>query len=349
MRRYGRRALVEFAAALLREAGIEPEKAEITAEGLVTADAMGHSTHGLALLPEYLNEISAGSMARSGLPTIIADREGAQVWDGNRLPGLWLTARALDAAAARAERLGTASVVTRRSHHVGALGVFLPALAAAGRMALVTCSDPSAKQVAPFGAAEPLLTPNPLAAVIPTDDGPILIDISTSITTAAMTARLASERRRYPAAWAIDASGAPTDDPAVLGANPPGALLPLGGLDHGHKGFALGLLVEALTQGLSGHGRADGETRWGASVYVQVWDPAAYGGLGSFRRQIGWLAAAARACRPRDPSRPVRLPGQDALASLAAAATDGVPLHPAIMPPLLSLAAARGIAPPSAL
>ena len=89
MRRYGRRTLVEFAAALLREAGIEPEKAEITAEGLVTADAMGHSTHGLALLPEYLNEISAGSMARSGLPTIIADREGAQVWDGYRLPGLW--------------------------------------------------------------------------------------------------------------------------------------------------------------------------------------------------------------------------------------------------------------------
>jgi LDH2 family malate/lactate/ureidoglycolate dehydrogenase len=349
MRRYAWHALAGFAVAALERAGLETEKATLTAEGLVSADAMGHSTHGLALLPDYLEEIAAGSMALSGLPVVLADRESAQVWDGRRLPGLWLTARALEAAAARAERLGTASVAIRRSHHIGALAALLPRHAAAGRMALVTCSDPSARQVAPFGASEPLLTPDPLAAVMPTEDGPILIDISTSITTAAMTARLAAEGRRFPGRWAIDATGAPSDDPAVLGAEPPGALLPIGGLDHGHKGFALGLLVEALTQGLAGHGRADGETRWGASVYVQVWDPGCYAGLDSFRRQTGWLAAACRTSRPRDPLQPVRLPGQVALASLAAAAREGVALHPAIMPALQRLAGASGIAVPAPL
>lgn len=345
-RRYDRRALEGFAAALLRQAGLEGEKAQVTAEGLVVADAMGHTTHGLALLPEYLEEIATGSMARAGEPAIIVDHAAAQVWDGSRLPGLWLTARALEAAAVRAERLGTASVAIRRCHHIGALGAFLPRQAAAGRSALVISSDPSARQVAPFGAREPLLTPDPLAAVIPTNDGPILIDISTSITTAAMTARLAAEGRRFPGPWAIDANGEPSDEPAVLAAEPLGALLPLGGLDHGHKGYALGVLIEALTQGLSGYGRADGETRWGASVYVQVWDPACYAGLAAFRRQTSWLAAACRACPPRDPARPVRLPGESALENLARAEREGVPLHPAIMPPLQHLAAEHGIAVP---
>lgn len=72
-----------------------------------------------------------------------------------------------------------------------------------------------------------------------------------------------------------------------LVAEPLGTLLPTGGQDHGHKGYALALLVEALTQGLSAYGRADGETGWGASVFVQVMDPAAYGGAAGFIRQTG--------------------------------------------------------------
>ena len=76
----------------------------------------------------------------------------------------------------------------------------------------------------------------------------------------------------------------------MLFAEPPGTLLPTGGLDHGHKGYNLALAIEALSQGLSGHGRADPLTDWGASVYVQVIDPAAFGGAADFLRQTGCLA-----------------------------------------------------------
>jgi LDH2 family malate/lactate/ureidoglycolate dehydrogenase len=347
MDRYRLEDLVLFAGALLKDAGLEEDKAAVTADGLVIADAMGHSTHGLALLPEYLDEIAAGSMTCHGEPTILADNEAAQTWDGRRLPGLWLVQRALKVASERARKFGTASVAIARSHHTGALAAFLPRLANNGLMALLACSDPSDAQVAPFGSAEPLLTPDPIAAVIPTQEQPILIDFSTSITTAAMTARLKSEGQRYPGQWAIDASGLPTDDPAALAAK--GALLPIGGIDHGHKGFALALLIEALSQGLSGYGRADHETGWGASVYVQVWDPACYGGLRLFQRQTSWVAAACRACRPRDSASPVRLPGQLALDNLAAARSAGVPLYPSIMPELCRRAARWNVAPPHPL
>ena len=118
--------------------------------------------------------------------------------------------------------------------------------------------------------------------------------MSASITTNGMTARLHREGRRFPGNWAMTARGEPTDDPGVLFAEPRGTLLPTGGREYGHKGYNLALTVEALSQGLAGHGRADRPTGWGASVYLQVLDPAAFGGAGRFVRQTGFIAAACR-------------------------------------------------------
>ena len=181
------------------------------------------------------------------------------------------------------------------------------------------------------------MTPNPIAVAIPTLAEPILIDMSASIATAGLAGRLAREGGRFPGPWAIDASGGPTSDPAVLGADPPGALLPAGGLDHGHKGYGLGLAVEALTQGLSGYGRADGETRWGASVFVQVLDPEAFGSLAAFQRQASFLAAACLATPPISADAPVRLPGQRALAGLRSAKASGLDLRDDVFSNLMAL------------
>ena len=123
------------------------------------------------------------------------------------------------------------------------------------------------------------------AAAWPTKGDPVLIDVSMSITTHGLTGRLNKEKRKLPGQWVLDGYGNPSDDPAVVFNEPKGGLLPIGGIDHGHKGYALGLLVEALTQGLSGHGRADPVEGWAANVYVQVFDPALFGGVEDFTRQ----------------------------------------------------------------
>jgi len=68
-------------------------------------------------------------------------------------------------------------------------------------------------------------------------------------------------------------------------------------------------MVEALTQGLSGFGRKDAPTRWGASVYLQLIDPQAFAGRDAFVAQTGFFADECRASPATDPSRPVRLPG----------------------------------------
>ncbi|MBX9582697.1 MAG: Ldh family oxidoreductase [Gemmataceae bacterium] len=344
--RYRAADLTAYAAALLAAAGCDGDKPETIAAGLVEADLLGHTTHGLNLAPGYLNELAAGRMTPTGDPEVVADRGAAVTWDGRRLPGVWLAAKAVELAADRAAAHGTATVVVRRSHHIGCLAAFLQRATDRGLMALIASSDPAAATVAPFGGRRPVLTPDPLAVGVPTGGDPILIDVSASITTNGMAGRLHQEGGRFPGAWALDADGRPTDDPAVLFADPPGTLLPTGGTDHGHKGYGLALLVEALTQGLGGFGRADRPDGWGAGVFVQVLDPAAFGGADPFVRQTGWLAAACRDCPPAPGVDAVRLPGQRGLERKRRALAEGVPLYPGLLAALVPYSEKLGVAPP---
>lgn len=344
--RYEASALVAFAQELLGASGLDRAMARVTAETLVEGDLLGHTTHGLALLPAYLRELGTGRMAKSGEPEVSSDAPAALTWDGRRLPGPWLTERAIERAVERAGRLGAATVVIRRSHHIACLAAYLRRPAERGWVTLIACSDPFEKGVAPFGGRGSLFTPNPIAASWPTASGPVILDVSQSITSLGFARRRRAEGRRLPGAWALDAEGRPTDEPAVLFADPPGTLLPSGGLDHGHKGYALALLVEALTGGLAGHGRADPDEGWSATVFVQVMDPRRYAGGEAFVRQTSHLADACRANPPRPGVDRVRLPGENGLRRRAEQLEHGVELYPSILPALAPWAEKLGIAPP---
>ena len=128
-----------------------------------------------------------------------------------------------------------------------------------------------------------------------------------------------------------------------------GSIQLLGGTDAGHKGYGLTLLVESLTGGLAAHGRADPKEGWGATVFVQLLDPEAFGGLEGATRQIDFVAAACHASTPRTPGQPVRLPGERGLARRAEQLASGVVLHPSIAPLLAPWQEKFGIAAPAAL
>jgi len=347
---YSAAALTAFATALLRKAGLDAGKAETVAAILVEADLMGHTTHGLQLLPGYLQSLAAGAMTCDGEPEVIAERPATLTWDGRYLPGTWLTVRAIDAAMERARIYGTGTVVIRRSHHIGCLAAYPKRVTDQGMAVLIASSDPAAGSVAPHGAIAGRYTPNPIAAGWPTDDDPVILDISASTTTNGMTNRLnrQGDGARFGGLWLVNNKGEATDDPAAMLADPPGAILPLGGLDLGHKGFALGLLVEMLTSSLAGHGRADTPKQWGASVFVQVIDPAAFGGNAAFIRESGWLAEACRTAPVRPGNPPVRLPGERGLKLRAQQLAAGIALHPDIMPGLQPWSDKLGIAVPAA-
>ncbi len=282
-------------------------------------------------------------MIADSAPDVIRDKGAVLTWDGQYQPGLWLTWRAIEAAITRAETYGMASVAIRRSHHIGCLAAFLPLMTERGFMGTLYSSDPAIKAVAPFGSVEQVYTPNPIACGIPTAGDPILIDISASGTNIGLSMRAIAAGQALCDDWLVDADGRPSNDPAILQADPPGALLPLGGGDRGHKGFGLSLMVEALTSGLGGFGRLQGPSHQGASVFLQVMDLDAFGGGEVFRAEMQHLADICRGAKVPDGKPSVRLPGERGLALKRQAEAGGVPLHPTILPAMKPWAAQYGV------
>jgi LDH2 family malate/lactate/ureidoglycolate dehydrogenase len=317
--------LERFAADLLVAAHMDADKAATMARLLVLTDAMGRRTHGMAMALLYLAEIEKGGMSVTGMPTVESDNGICAVWDGKYLPGLWVISHAIDVATPRAKELGITAIAIRRSHHIGCLAALARQATDRGLVAMLFNSDPSGKRVAPYGGTEPLFTPDPFAIGYPGADHPVLLDTCASITTVSLTRQKYAAGEQFDQPWLIDADGKPTRDPAVLeNTKPPGSLLPVGGLEYGHKGFGLALMNEALSQGLSGHGRADAPARWGACTYLQLLDPAKFAGVDVFAKQMDFLSDQCRTNRPIDPAKPVRVPGDQAARGIAEAAAEGI-------------------------
>ena len=338
-----------FARSLLEAMGLDSEKSQAVGDILVEGDLLGHTTHGLGLLAPYLAELESGKMTKEGLPEVVSDFPAAITWDGKRLPGPWLVLRAMDMAIERAKKQGTCTVVIRRSHHIACLAAFHQRATDQGMLMTLHCSDPNSSSVAPFGGLDPVFTPNPVSFGIPSSKQPILVDVSTSATTNGMTNRLFNEKKMLPAAWVMDGHGKASVDPAVLFAEPKGTILPLGGMDSGHKGYGLSLMVEAMTGGLAGHGRADPAEGWGATVFLQIIDPQAFAGLKAFERQLDHVIERCQNSKPAKQYQKVRLPGERGLQHQARSELEGLQLYPSIMPALIQWAEKLGVEMPQAV
>jgi LDH2 family malate/lactate/ureidoglycolate dehydrogenase len=319
--------LTALARDLFAAAGLDADKAATVAGLLVFTDMMGRPTHGLAQTGAYLEQVLNGGMTRTGTPETVRDLGGTVVWDGNYLPGLWLMQQALELGFSRIAEHGVVTLAMRRSHHIGCLAAFAKQATDRGLFAMIASSGPHTKAVAPYGGKQGLFSPNPFAVGFPTTAEPVLVDICASITTISNTREKTAAGELFAHDWVLDHQGRPSRDPSVVERQGErGSLMLLGGVESGHKGFGLALMVEALTQGLAGYGRKDAPTRWGASVYLQLIDPAAFAGRDAFIEQTEFFAEQCRANAPIDPALPVRLPGERADRSIATSRRDGVPL-----------------------
>jgi L-lactate dehydrogenase len=330
--RYRHTDLIDCTTTLFQRAGLDENIAQTVSEILVEAELLGYGPHGLQFVPAYIAGIESGRTATTGEPAILKDTPGALLLDARRLPGQWVVVRALDLALKRLADNGVICVAIRGSENISCLATYIKRAAARGVMAVLTTSSPGNAAVAPFGGRAPRYSTNSIAIGIPTDGTPILIDTSTSSTTNRMIERTRRSGGRLAREWLVDNTGQPSDDPEVFYADPPGAIMPAGAPDQGHKGFAFAILVEALTSGLAGVGRADGPAAVGSNLFLQLIDPRAFGGLEAFQRETGFFAEHCRNTQPLDPDAPVRMPGDRAVALYDEQCVSGVALHPEVLP-----------------
>jgi LDH2 family malate/lactate/ureidoglycolate dehydrogenase len=349
--RYDADGLRKFAADMLAAAGLAGGYAHEVADTLVEADLLGYSTHGISFLPMYAKAIQAGDMASNGTIELLKESGPAVNFDGHMLPGpvglRHTVAYMLDRVSSHPVQFGN----VRHTHNTACLATYLLPVVERGLIGLVGTSSPANAAVAPPGGATGRYSTDPLAAGFPTDGDPVLIDMATSATTNRMNERLQRAGTEYSQPLLIDGDGRPSSDPTVLQADPSGAIMPLGGIESGHKGFALALIIETLSNALGGAGRAalksTGKPQ-GSSSFVMILDPRAFAGdafVGEMASLRQWLVDTP----PAPGSEGVRLPGQRAMTQKRRQLAHGITLHPDVRAHVEPAARVLGLAFPEPL
>lgn len=347
--KYKKEDLQQLSMDLLKASGLSANRAATVTETLLQSDLMGHTTHGLALLPVYLKELASGGMRSEGEPEVLKDLGASFSWNGRYLPGPFLVHRAIDQAIVRSREYPVVTAAIQKTHHIGCLAAYLEKATEQGLMLLLSCSDPRNATVAPFGGLTGTYSPNPIAVGIPTEQDPILIDISMSTTANGYIIQKHKSGEKLPHPWLQDAEGQPTNDPGAFFADPPATILPLGHQDAGYKGFALGILVEALTNALGGFGRSSEPDNWGGSVFLQLIQPDAFGGLAYFKKEMSHFVKHSLDTPTPEGAPPVRMPGQRGLALRKQQLKTGIELYPAILPAIEPFAKQYDIEMPTAI
>jgi hydroxycarboxylate dehydrogenase B len=314
-----------LADALFRATGAPADEAALTADHLVTSSLMGCDSHGIMRVPEYLTQV-AGATIVPGAPVVVERRSGnTALVDCGRNFGPVGATRAMETAIAIAGESGVACVTTHRCNHVARLGAYCQQAAECGLIAIATCNSPVAGHfVIPWGGKEGRLATNPIAYAVPTGGDPILADFATSVAPEGKVRWYRNSGLPVPPGWIQDADGRSSTDPNAFYGPPRGGLLPLGG-PVGHKGFALGLLVEILGSALAGIGSADPSIVGNGVCFLAV-DPTRFVPLDRFRSLMDDLWAYVKSSPPAEGAGEVLMPGEKEFRTRRARLEEGIPV-----------------------
>lgn len=334
--------LEQVAREALSVAGAPAGEAAIVARSLVAANLAGHDSHGVLRLPQYLAAMGAGRIVPGAAIEIVHETPTTAVLDAHWGFGQVAAHRAAEIALAKAGASGLAAVAVRRSNHVGRLGEFVELIATRGMVGLMFVNGHGgAHNTVPWGGAEARLCTNPLACGLPTGGDPIVIDISTSAVAEGKVRTFRMRGAPVPEGWIVDSAGRPGTDPEVLYAQPPGALLPLGG-NVGYKGFALGLMVDVLAGALSGAGCSGPHPERGGNAFtIMAIDPRAFGAEQRFTACTDGLVAWVKSARPAPGFDEVIAPGEIERRAAERRTREGIPLDDGLWAELLEAGSAE--------
>jgi hydroxycarboxylate dehydrogenase B len=315
---------------LFTAAGASEKDARATTGSLVTSSLMGHDSHGVLRIPEYLGLMAEGKIVANANVSVQRTGPSTAIIDCGHGLGPVGARRSMEEAVAIAREQRTACVTTRRCNHVGRLGAWVQLAADQGFIGLATCNSPvHGHFVLPWGGREPRLATNPIAYAVPTSGDPVVADFSTSVAPEGKIRFYRNEGKPVPHGWILDGAGQPTNDPNAFYGPPRGGILPLGG-SAGHKGFALGMLVEILGGALAGIGPQDPHVTGNGTCFI-VLDPAAFCPLALFRQRVDETVAYMKSSPPVPGVREVLVPGELEFRTLKRRQTEGIPVDAATL------------------
>ena len=303
-------SLTETTASIFAAAGMRADEARVVAELLVEANLVGHDSHGVIRIPQYLGQVEAGDIAPDAVVEIVREAPTLAVLDAHWGFGQVAMSRGVDLGLEKARATGMAAISVRRANHIGRLGSYVERVAEAGAVALLFVNGAPVCRMAPWGGREARHGTNPIAMAFPSPNGPpLVLDMTTS---AVAEGKVRVQRNRgapVPDGWLLDADGQPTNDPNALYADPPGTILPLGG-SLGHKGYGLNVAVELLAGALAGAGCIGQDRQFRNGALLLVLDVEQLVGLDAYGAEADAYCAFVKSAATAPGVDAILLPGE---------------------------------------
>jgi len=333
----------EFSFNLLTSVGVPQDDAQVVASVLIDTSLEGIDTHGLSRLPVYLTCLKNGRINKQPQMDVVKLGAVASI-DGDNGLGQLVAVRGMQAAIELAKEFGIGLATAKRSNHFGAASYYCKLAASQGMIGQVFTNAPPA--MPPWGGMRPYFGTNPIAFGIPQEGYPVVIDLSSSNVARGNVILASNEGHSIPLGWAIDEEGRPTTEPkAAL----EGAVLPVGGA----KGYALALAVEVMAGILSG-------SAYGLDVgfiYDDKKEPANIGhsfiaidvtrvmpGV-VFAERLSDMISGIKSVPLAEGYSEIRIPGEKRHRIMQERRKSGIPVSPALLMELNTLAAEVGISP----
>jgi hydroxycarboxylate dehydrogenase B len=321
--------LHDIAERVFSAAGSEPEEARLIADHLIEANLRGHDSHGVGLIPGYLQRLAGGTVFANRKGRVVNENGSLIVYDGERAWGQIAAREATMLGIAKARDTGVAVVALRNPHHIGRVGTYGEICAGAGMVSFhfvnVTDTRPA---VAPWRGSDARFSTNPVCIAIPgpEPERPIILDMATSVVAMGKVRVARNKGEEMKPGMLLDGEGKPTTDPGAMYGQRRGALLTVGE----HKGYALAFVCEMLAGALCGSGtmRPERQGRNTATngMLMIVIDPSRLVDRDWLREEIAAMTAYITASPPRNPAEPVLIPGDPERLTRAERIKNGVPV-----------------------
>ena len=340
-------AITAFIRDAMMAVGVPAADAAKVAELMLEADLAGADAHGIFRLPQYIRRIRAGGVNPKAYITVEQTAPATAIVDGDNGMGHLVMARAAHTAFALAKESGVAWVGARRSNHAGAAGTYA-AMTLPHDMIGIYSAVANANHMPAWGAAESLLSTNPIAIAVPAgQEAPVVLDIATTVVSYGTVKAYKLQGKPMPEGWMVNAKdGSPLTDSAR---SADGLLLPIGG----HKGSGLALVLGLLAGVLNGaaFGRevvdfnADDESECNTGHFIIALDISRFIPLDMFKSQMDRQLRDLKATAVLPGFDAIRLPGEQRRTRRAERLSKGVPVFPEVVEQLDKLASELKIKP----
>jgi L-2-hydroxycarboxylate dehydrogenase (NAD+) len=342
--RFASAALADFIGEALTAAGLPADDAAKVAGLMTEADLTGADAHGIFRLPQYIRRIRAGGFNTRPCITFEKTAAATALVDGDNGLGHLVVSLAAEIAVDLARDAGVAWVGVRNSNHAGTAGLYAAMPVEHGMIGLYAAVA-NANHMAVWGGAEFLLGTNPLGIAVPSSDGPVVLDMATTVVSYGTIKKYALAGREMPEGWLVDTqTGGPLTDPKR---STEGLLLPIGGYKGSGLAIMLGLLAGVLNGAAFGRDVIDFNYNQKDAVntgqFVVAIDIKRFVPPATFVSETDRHLADLRASKRLPGVDEIRLPGDRRRACRVERLRNGVPLPAALLGQLDKLAEELGV------